>query len=187
MRIIRTLILYGDLGRFHITEEKFTSNVKAIVQIQGDVLILEPVTNCCGCTSTSDKETVHHFPERLSYDIKYLEVIGSGCFRVQNNLVDKTQLRLKVSGSGSIVIYETFLKNVSIKVVGSGSVKSQLNTRVETFDANLIGSGKIQGFNVMKDSNLSVIGSGKIACSLSRDCILKEKKEGSGKIKIDYF
>lgn len=186
MRIIRTLVLFGDLGRFQISEDKFTSSLNTIIQIQGDILILEPVTICCGMLYEKHEDFCYLFPERLHYEINNLQVEGDGCYRIQSHLIDKNHLSIKLSGNCSVILYETFLKNLSLKIVGSGSIKSLTHTRVDSFDANLIGDGKIKGFSIQSYGDISVLGSGKVIVSASRNCTLIERNEG-GKIKIEKF
>lgn len=113
-------------------------------------------------------------------DIKELVVSGSGDIMAKS-AIKSDKLSFIVSGSGSVLIDDLTVNDVSAMITGSGDVKIQGKVKANELDATVTGSGDFDSKDIeFKEADLSITGSGSIQAFVSGE--LDATITGSGRI-----
>lgn len=111
--------------------------------------------------------------------ISALKVSGSGSITASNNL-EAEDLRLDVSGSGSVKIDRLKAQQIENKISGSGSIKIS-GENASSLNASISGSGQLEAFGLAVGSvTVSISGSGNARVHATE--ALNTRISGSGSV-----
>ena len=113
-------------------------------------------------------------------DIEKLIISGSGEITAKTP-IKSDELKLVVTGSGSINIDDLTVNEVGSFISGSGDIRMKGKSKAERLDATVTGSGDIFASNIEFDNaDLTITGSGSIRVNITNE--LEATITGSGRI-----
>ncbi|HAF29313.1 MAG TPA: DUF2807 domain-containing protein [Bacteroidales bacterium] len=113
-------------------------------------------------------------------DIKKLDVAGSGDI-IAKSAIKSDKLSFVVSGSGSVMIDDLYVKDVYAMITGSGDVRIHGKSKANEIEVTVTGSGDFESTDIeFEEGDLSITGSGSIQTAVSKE--LDANITGSGRI-----
>ena len=181
----------GDFNEISLAipaELHLTQGSKNEVIIEADEDLLEKII-----TDVRDDELVIKFEKWYNYrsigkinvyvtvkDIKKLIISGSGEI-VAKTPIKADELKLVVTGSGSININDLIVNEVGSFISGSGDIRIEGKSKAKRLDATITGSGDFFASNIEFDNaDLTITGSGSIRANITNE--LEATITGSGRI-----
>jgi hypothetical protein len=204
---VRNLGAFSEIDLSTAADIKLSQGTPQKFEIEGPTCDLENiVTNVNGSKLSIENEHNLKWGNRNKVviyitvqDINSLSISGSGSIIAQTP-VNTTDLRLNISGSGSIVISNLKAINTRSSIAGSGSIELAGTEKMDKHKIDIAGSGDIKAkdiptslaevdiagsgncyLNVLEKLKASIAGSGDIYY-LGRPAI-ESSTAGSGKIK----
>lgn len=185
---VRNLDVFSEIDLATAADVKLTQGTPQKFEIEGPTCDLENiVTKVSGSRLTVENEHNLTWGNRgkvIIYitvqDINGVSISGSGSIVAQTP-VSTTDLRLNISGSGSIVISNLKTVNARSSIAGSGSIELAGTEKMDKHKIDIAGSGDVKAKDIpTSNAEISIMGSGNCYVNVLEK--LKANVAGSGDI-----